>query len=58
VVRVGHSYRGTLITHGEDNRVAALGYIAALAPDETETSQSQQQKFPVTDAFRPLRRLR
>jgi len=52
VVLVGHSYGGTLITHaGTDNRVAALVYIAALAPDETETSQSQQQKFPVTDVF-------
>jgi pimeloyl-ACP methyl ester carboxylesterase len=52
VVLVGHSYGGTLITHaGTNNRVAALVYIAALAPDETETSQSQQQKFPVTDVF-------
>ena len=52
VVLVGHSYGGTLITHaGVDPRVAALVYIAALAPDETETSQSQQQKFPVTDVF-------
>ena len=52
VVLVGHSYGGTLITHaGMDSRVAALVYIAALAPDETETSQSQQQKFPVTDVF-------
>jgi pimeloyl-ACP methyl ester carboxylesterase len=52
VVLVGHSYGGTLITHaGMDDRVAALVYIAALAPDETETSQSQQQKFPVTDVF-------
>jgi pimeloyl-ACP methyl ester carboxylesterase len=52
VILVGHSYGGTLITHaGTDNRVAALVYIAALAPDETETSQSQQQKFPVTDVF-------
>jgi pimeloyl-ACP methyl ester carboxylesterase len=43
VVLVGHSYGGTLITHaGTDNRVAALVYIAALAPDETETSQSQR----------------
>ena len=32
-------------------RVAALVYIAALAPDETETSQSQRQKFPVTEVF-------
>ena len=52
VVLVGHSYGGTLITHaGGDDRVAALVYICALAPDETETSQSQQQKFPVTDVF-------
>ena len=52
VVLVGHSYGGTLITHaGTDDRVAALVYIAALAPDATETSQSQQQKFPVTDVF-------
>jgi pimeloyl-ACP methyl ester carboxylesterase len=52
VVLVGHSYGGTLITHaGTDDRVAALVYIAALAPDSDETSQSQQQKFPVTDVF-------
>jgi len=52
IVLVGHSYGGTLITHaGTDERVAALVYIAALAPDETETSQSQQQKFPITDVF-------
>ena len=52
VVLVGHSYGGTLITHaGTDERVAALVYIAALAPDADETSQSQQQKFPVTDVF-------
>ena len=52
VVLVGHSYGGTLITHaGTDDRVAVLVYIAALAPGETETSQSLQQKFPVTDVF-------
>ena len=52
IVLVGHSYGGTLITHaGMDNRVAALVYIAALAPDADETSQSLQQKFPVTDVF-------
>ena len=52
VVLGGHSYGGTLITHaGTDNRVAALVYIAALAPDADETSQSLQQKFPVTDVF-------
>jgi len=52
VVLVGHSYGGTLITHaGTDNRVGALVYIAALAPDADETSQSLQQKFPFTDVF-------
>ena len=52
VVLVGHSYGGTVITHaGMDPRVAALVYIAALGPDETETSQGQQEKFPKTDVF-------
>lgn len=52
VVLVGHSYGGTLITHaGMDSRVAALVYIAAVAPDETETSQGQLDKFPTTDVF-------
>jgi pimeloyl-ACP methyl ester carboxylesterase len=53
IVLVGHSYGGTVITHaGIDSRVAALVYIAALAPDETETSQGQQEKFPQTDVFK------
>ena len=52
VVIVGHSYGGTLITAaGTDDRVAGLVYICALAPDESETSQSQQNKFPRTDVF-------
>ena len=52
IVLVGHSYGGTLITHaGMDPRVGALVYICALAPDETETSQGQLDKFPVTDVF-------
>jgi pimeloyl-ACP methyl ester carboxylesterase len=52
VVLVGHSYGGTLITHaGTDPRVAALVYIAALAPDADETAQGQQNKFPKTDVF-------
>jgi len=55
VVLVGHSYGGTLITHaGTDPRVAALVYIAALAPDADETSQAQQNKFPKTDVFAHL----
>jgi len=52
ILLVGHSYGGTLITAaGTDDRVAGLVYIAALAPDETETSQSQQDQFPTTDVF-------
>ena len=51
-VLVGHSYGGTVITAaGTDDRVAGLVYIAALAPDEGETSQSLQDQFPVTDVF-------
>ena len=51
-ILVGHSYGGSVITAaGTDERVARLVYIAALAPDADETSQSQQQKFPVTDVF-------
>jgi pimeloyl-ACP methyl ester carboxylesterase len=55
IVLVGHSYGGTVITHaGMDPRVAALVYIAALSPDETETSQSLQDKFPRTDVFNQI----
>jgi pimeloyl-ACP methyl ester carboxylesterase len=51
-ILVGHSYGGSLITAaGTDDRVVGLVYIAALAPDEDETSQSQQDGFPVTDVF-------
>jgi pimeloyl-ACP methyl ester carboxylesterase len=51
-ILVGHSYGGTVITAaGTDDRVAGLVYIAALAPDEIETSQSLQDQFPVTDVF-------
>jgi pimeloyl-ACP methyl ester carboxylesterase len=51
-ILVGHSYGGSVITAaGMDDRVAALVYIAALAPDADETSQSQQEKYPATDVF-------
>jgi len=51
-ILVGHSYGGTVITAaGTDDRVAGLVYIAALAPDAGETSQSQLNQFPVTDVF-------
>jgi pimeloyl-ACP methyl ester carboxylesterase len=51
-ILVGHSYGGSVITGaGTDDRVAGLVYIAALAPDADETSQTQQSKFPQTDVF-------
>ena len=52
VILVGHSYGGTVITGaGTDDRVAGLVYIAALAPDADETSQTQLSNFPKTDVF-------
>ena len=51
-ILVGHSYGGSVITAaGMDDRVAGLVYIAALAPDSGETSQTQQDNFPRTDIF-------
>jgi pimeloyl-ACP methyl ester carboxylesterase len=52
IILVGHSYGGSVITGaGTDDRVAGLVYIAALAPDADETSQTQQSNFPQTDVF-------
>jgi pimeloyl-ACP methyl ester carboxylesterase len=52
IVLVGHSYGGTLITKaGLHDRVGALVYIAALGPDEDETSQQQQEQFDRTPVF-------
>jgi pimeloyl-ACP methyl ester carboxylesterase len=51
-VLVGHSYGGTVISAaGTDERVAALVYICALAPDDGETSQADQDKYPRTPVF-------
>jgi len=51
-ILVGHSCGGTVITAaGIDNRVAGLVYIAALAPNNDETSQSLINKFPTTEVF-------
>ncbi|HEX6554561.1 MAG TPA: alpha/beta hydrolase [Ktedonobacteraceae bacterium] len=52
VILVGHSYGGTVITAaGTDDRVAGLVYIAALAPDDGETSQSLQAQFPTSEVL-------
>ena len=51
-ILVGHSYGGSVITAaGVDERVTGLVYIAALAPDAGETSQSFLDKFPASDIF-------
>jgi pimeloyl-ACP methyl ester carboxylesterase len=50
-ILVDHSYGGTLITAaGTDDRVAGLVYIAALASDAGETSQSQQMMLTTSTA--------
>jgi pimeloyl-ACP methyl ester carboxylesterase len=52
-ILVGHSYGGSVITAaGTNDRVVGLVYIAALAPDADETSQSQQEPYPATDVFK------
>ena len=52
VIIVGHSYGGSVITGaGTDDRVVGLVYIAALAPDADETTQTQPSNFPKTDIF-------
>jgi len=54
-VLVGHSYGGTVITAaGTDARVAALVYICALAPEDGETSQADQDKYPRTPVFQHI----
>ena len=37
VILVGHAYAGAVIATAHDDRVKALVYVAALAPDESET---------------------
>ena len=54
-VLVGHSYGGTVITAaGTDDRVAALVYICALAPEDGESSQADQDKYPQTPVFQHI----
>ncbi len=50
-ILVGHSYGGQVITAaGTDDRVDGLVYLAAVAPDASETVQSQLSQFP-TEIF-------
>jgi pimeloyl-ACP methyl ester carboxylesterase len=53
VVLVGHSYGGAVITEaGLDDKVAALVYIAAFAPDKGESVNTLLAGFPA-DAPQP-----
>lgn len=54
-VLVGHSYGGSVISAaGTDERVAALVYVCALAPEDGETSQAEQDKYPQTPVFQHI----
>jgi len=47
VVLVGHSWGGTVITEaGADNKVAALVYVAAFAPDAGQSTAEMGKDFP------------
>ena len=54
VVLVGHSYGGSVITEaGNDAKVSALVYVAALQPDKGEASGQLMSKFAApNDAMR------
>lgn len=55
VVLVGHSYGGSVISAaGTDERVAALVYICALAPNDGDTSTLDQAKYPPTPVFQHI----
>ena len=49
VILVGHSWGGFVITNaGDDPHVKALVYVAAYAPDQSETVPSVSEKAPAT----------
>ena len=55
VVLVGHSYGGTVITAaGADERVAALVYICAFAPEDGAATTVDQEKYPPTPIFQHI----
>lgn len=56
VVLVGHAYAGAVIAETHDPKVAALVYIAGLAPDEGETVGdvfNRGQPHPNAPEFKP-----
>ncbi len=54
VLLVGHSYGGAVITvAGDSDKVAGLVYVAGIAPDEGESVNDLQGRFPAL-AMGPL----
>lgn len=50
VVLVGHSWAGMVITEaGEDERVKALVYVAAFAPDEGQSAVDLSKDYPKSE---------
>jgi len=55
VVLVGHSWGGTVITEaGNDDKVKALVYVAAFAPNEGEDTASQGKDYPTPPGIATL----
>ncbi|MBJ2156787.1 alpha/beta fold hydrolase [Variovorax sp. IB41] len=55
VVLVGHSWGGTVITEaGENDKVAALVYVAAFAPDAGQTSAELGKDYPPSPGIKQL----
>src|SRR5438876_8627688 len=47
VILVGHSWGGVVITQaGNDDKVAGLVYVAALAPDQGQATTDQLKPYP------------
>ena len=56
IVLVGHSWGGTVITEaGASERVLALVYVAAFAPDRNESTNSLQARYPIPEYASLLR---
>jgi pimeloyl-ACP methyl ester carboxylesterase len=54
VILAGHAYAGAVIATANDERVKALVYVAALAPDEGETvAQVKDEPHPKAPKFAP-----
>ncbi|WP_084737257.1 alpha/beta fold hydrolase [Cystobacter ferrugineus] len=55
VVLVGHSWGGTVITEaGNDDKVVALVYVSAFAPDVGESSAQQGEPYPTAPGLTRL----